>query len=94
MFSVYIITSVANLLSESRFPSVESYMAVVIMGHLFLSLKSVLLLPLGIVVVFIVGFSRIYSRSRFPHQIMASWFLGFVGLVSSRHCCEKMSFHT
>ena len=76
------------------FPSLESHMSVVIMGHLFLSFKSLLLLPLGLAVVFIVGFSRIYSRSRFPHQIVGSWLSGFVGLQFSMHCCNRMSFHT
>lgn len=68
-------------------------MSVVIMGHLFLSFKSIWLLPLGAIVVFIIGFSRVYSRSRFPHQIVGSWLAGLVGLMVSMHCCEKMSFH-
>jgi hypothetical protein len=61
------------------------------MGHLFLSFKSILLLPVGLLVIFIIGFSRVYSRSRFPHQIVGSWMFGFIGLVLSMHCCEKMS---
>jgi len=68
-------------------------MSVVVMGHLFLSLNSLTLLPIGIVVCFVVGVSRIFSRARFPHQIVGSWGLGFLGLVVSMHCCEKMSFH-
>ena len=76
-----------------RFPSLESYMSVVIMGHLFLSFKNIWLLPLGAIVVFVIGFSRVYSRSRFPHQIVGSWLAGFVGLLVSMHCCERMNIH-
>lgn len=75
------------------FPSTESYLSVVIMGHLFLALKTLWFLPIALIVVFLVGFSRIYSRARFPHQILGSYFLGFLGLLGSMHCCEKMSFH-
>lgn len=78
---------------KHSFPSLESYMSVVIMAHLFIALKSLILLVLGVVVVFIVGFSRVYSRSRFPHQVMGSWFAGVIGLVFGMHCCEKMAFH-
>jgi membrane-associated phospholipid phosphatase len=60
------------------------------MGHLFLSFKSVLLLPLGLFTIAIIGFSRVYSRARFPHQIVGSWLTGLVGLLLSMHCCEKM----
>lgn len=71
----------------------ESHLAVVIMGHLFLSFKSIALLPLGLVTVAIVGFSRVYSRARFPHQIFGSWLSGMIGLIVSMHCCERMSIH-
>mmetsp|Transcript_28951 Transcript_28951/g.48611 ORF Transcript_28951/g.48611 Transcript_28951/m.48611 type:complete len:339 (+) Transcript_28951:377-1393(+) len=77
-----------------RFPSLESYMSVVIMGHLFFSFKSIWLLPIGLAVICVIGFSRVYSRSRFPHQIVGSWLFGLIGLLASMHCCEKMSFHT
>jgi len=76
------------------FPSMESYMAVVVMGHLCISLWSFGLVPLAILVVLLVGFSRVYSQSRFPHQIVGSWISGLVGLVASLHCCDKISFHT
>ena len=63
------------------------------MGHLFLSFKSILLLPLGLLTVAVIGFSRVYSRARFPHQIVGSWLTGLIGLILSMHCCERMSFN-
>jgi membrane-associated phospholipid phosphatase len=72
----------------------ESHLSVVITGHLFIHFKSVLFLSLGAVTVLIVGFSRVYSRARFPHQVVGSWLSGLAGLLLSMHCCEKMSFHT
>lgn len=76
------------------FPSLESYMSVVIMGHLFFSLKSILLLPLGLLVVFVVGFTRVYSCSRFPHQVVGSWLLGFFGLLVCMHIVDNyIKFH-
>jgi ADP-dependent phosphofructokinase/glucokinase len=69
-------------------------MAVVVMGHLCLSLWSLGLIPVAILVVLLVGFSRVYSQSRFPHQIVGSWISGLIGLIASLHCCDKISFHT
>lgn len=64
------------------FPSVESYMSVVVMGHLYkYKYTSIFFLIISILVVFAVGFSRVYARSRFPHQIVCSWMAGFVGLL-------------
>lgn len=76
-------------------PSLESYMSVVIVGHIFLRTGSWAFLPFGILVTLLIGFSRVYSRARFPHQIVASWGLGFVGLVIGIHYCEVMNggFH-
>lgn len=76
-------------------PSLESYMSIVIVGHIFLRTGSWLFLPFGIFITLLVGFSRVYSRARFPHQIVASWGLGFVGLVGGIHYCEVMNggFH-
>jgi hypothetical protein len=72
-------------------------MSVVIMGHLFIHIKTwqiqVLFFPIAGFIIFIVGFSRIYSRSRFPHQVLGSWVFGLIGLIISHHTCEHMSFH-
>jgi membrane-associated phospholipid phosphatase len=67
-------------------------MAVVVMGHFVIALKSFLLLPLALLVIFAVGFSRVYSRSRFPHQIVGSWFLGVVGLIAGMFLYHKIDF--
>jgi membrane-associated phospholipid phosphatase len=75
------------------FPSLESYMSVVILGHLVISFKSFLLFTIALGVVFIVGISRLYSRSRFPHQIVGSWILGVGGLFFSIYFCEYLAFH-
>ena len=69
-------------------------MAVVVLGHLCLSLQSFALVPVAVIVILVVGFSRIYSQSRFPHQIIGSWIAGCVGLVVTLQCCNTISFHT
>lgn len=63
------------------FPSLESYMSIVVFGHIFTMTRYLLLLPLFVTLSALVGFSRIYSRSRFPHQIVGSWLLGIFGLL-------------
>ncbi len=65
-------------------------MSVVVLGHLYLSWRSLLFLPVALAVIALVGFSRVYTRSRFPHQVVGSWLLGVVGLLASMHCCERM----
>lgn len=79
------------------FPSIESYMSVVIMLDLTHLIKpfifKLLFFFLALFVIFVVGFSRIYTRSRFPHQVAGSWILGFIGLIISIPCCESMSLH-
>lgn len=57
------------------------------------AMVATLLLLLAVGVCGLVGFSRVYSASRFPHQIAASYVTGLVGLLLSRHCCEHMAFH-
>lgn len=77
------------------FPSLESHMAVVVIGHIFKCTSHWLVLFLGIPLVLLVGFSRIYSRARFPHQIIASYLSGIVGLLIGIHYCEVLGggFH-
>ena len=65
-----------------RFPSIESHMSVVILGHFCMFYNFILVFPLAAIVTFVIGLSRVYSRSRFPHQIVASWLTGLLGLVS------------
>eukprot|EP01031_Cornospumella_fuschlensis_P047961 gene47961-58749_t len=78
-----------DLNAESyAFPSLESYMSVVIIGHMFVTTKYLIILPLGGVVIFLVGFSRVYSKSRFPHQIVGSWILGVFGLIGGFAFCS------
>eukprot|EP01034_Spumella_vulgaris_P024025 gene24025-30321_t len=57
------------------------------------SVRFVLFPILAVVIVVVVGFSRVFSRSRFPHQVVGSWICGTAGLVLGMHCCEKMNFH-
>jgi len=77
------------------FPSVESHMAVVVIGHIFRATLSWLVLLFGVPLVLLIGFSRIYSRARFPHQIVASYVSGIVGLIVGIHYCEVLGggFH-
>ena len=76
-------------------PSLESYMSVVVVGHFFKSTQSWLFLLLGVPLALLIGFSRVYSRARLPHQIVASYVLGLVGLLLGTHYCENMGggFH-
>lgn len=75
-------------------PSIESYMAVVILGHFVIIYNSILfLIFVAIPLTFIIGFSRVYSKARFAHHIVASWVLGFIGLQLTHHYCEKISIH-
>lgn len=72
------------------FPSLESYMSVVVFGHIFLSTRILLLFPIFAALTALIGFSRIYSRSRFPHQVVASWVLGVLGLTFGPILCNWM----
>ena len=76
-----------------RFPSLESHMAIVILGHLCLHYSLFFLVPLSAVIVILIGVSRVFARSRFPHQIMGSWITGALGLYVGLHCCEIFSLH-
>jgi len=64
------------------FPSLESYMSVVILNHFCMFYNFILVFPFAVAVTFIIGISRVYSRSRSPHQIVGSWVTGLIGLVS------------
>lgn len=64
----------------------------IIVGHIFLHTKSFLFLPFGIAIILVVGFSRVYARSRFPHQIVASYILAIPGLFIAIHYCDQMDF--
>lgn len=63
------------------------------MGHFVIAFKSLFLLPIALGVIFLVGISRIYTRSRFPHQIVGSWLLGSIGLFSCIKFCEYLELH-
>lgn len=67
-------------------------MSVVIMGHLSMHFQSVFMIPASILICFLVGFSRIYSRARFPHQIVGSWILGAMGLVAGVTAHDRIGF--
>lgn len=67
-------------------------MSVIVIGNLLLLNRNLLLVPFGLFTIIVLGFSRIYSRSRFPHQIVGSWILGIFGLVFGMHICENMKF--
>jgi membrane-associated phospholipid phosphatase len=75
------------------FPSLETYMAVVITGHIVLHFKSILLLPFALSVIFIIGVSRLYAKSRFPHQVFGSAILGTIGLFLGLQWCDISTIH-
>jgi len=78
------------------FPSLESYMSVIIAlnFHQHFPSWSLYSIPVMVFVISIVGFSRVYTRARFPHQVVFSWAVAFLGYLLTDHCCERMSLHT
>lgn len=72
------------------FPSIESYMSIVVVGHWWLHTLSLFYLLLGIALCFVIGSTRVLGRSRFPHQIVGSWLLGLVGLVVSFYIIDVL----
>jgi membrane-associated phospholipid phosphatase len=75
------------------FPSLESHMSVVVLGHLVVSGSApFLLFPPALAVAGLVGFSRVYARSRFAHQIIGSWLTGLCGLFIGLSLCTKFNF--
>ena len=75
------------------FPSIESYMSVVVLGHWWLQSLSLTFLALATILCFIIGTTRVMARSRFPHQIIGSWLLGFFGLITGAFICDSLQFH-
>jgi hypothetical protein len=67
-------------------------MCIVIMFDLYYLSKNQWMLAAAIILTVIVGFSRIYARSRFPHQIVGSAITGTVGLQLAYIYCTKMDF--
>ncbi len=74
------------------FPSLESHMSIVVFGHLVLYFKSWILFIVFLPIVGLIGFSRLYARSRFGHQIIGSWISGVLGLFMARSLCERINF--
>lgn len=62
------------------FPSLESYMSVIVFGLVWRKYQSVLMGLILLCLAGLVGFTRVYACSRFVHQVIASWLLGFLGL--------------
>ena len=75
------------------FPSLETYMAVVITGHFVLHFGSFLMFPFALAVVCVIGVSRLYTKSRFPHQIFGSAILGIIGLLIGIQWCDMSNIH-
>lgn len=74
-------------------PSLETHMSVVILVHFSLYTAPMFTMLPAVLLALLVGFSRVYARSRFPHQVALSLISGVVGLLLGRICCERMSFH-
>jgi hypothetical protein len=68
-------------------------MCVVLTGHIYFVTKHVFVLVIGIILTIIVGFSRIFALSRFPHQIIGSWLAGSAGLILGEYFCERHGIH-
>ena len=68
-------------------------MCIVLTGHIYFLTKSVYWLIFGIMITIIVGLSRIFALSRFPHQIIGSWLAGFAGLTVGEYLIERHGIH-
>jgi hypothetical protein len=78
--------------SESYgFPSLESYMAIVVFGHFCIHFSSVIIFIISAPIVALIGFSRVYAKARFSHQIVGSWILGLFGLQFAHKYLESIS---
>jgi hypothetical protein len=66
-------------------------MSVVVIGHLLMCYPTLVGLVAGLSTIFVIGFSRVFSKSRFPHQIVGSWLLGVLGLLISVDCCKRFN---
>jgi membrane-associated phospholipid phosphatase len=82
-----------NILENSfGFPSIESYMCVVILFLLIYMSQLWWWSPICVFICFIIGFSRLYSKSRFFHQVIGSWALGFISLLISIKLSNSFDF--
>lgn len=87
-------SSLSTSTSASKLTGNESIVEGSLFAFLFSSYSiATFLLFTTIAMSFLVGFSRVHSASRFPHQIMGSYLTGFIGLLVGRQCCEHMAFH-
>jgi hypothetical protein len=55
-------------------------MSVVVFGLLMQKFPQAWFAAVAMCCIFLVGFSRVYSCARFPHQVVGSWIAGFIGL--------------
>lgn len=67
-------------------------MSVVIMGHLVVSYASFMLLIPACAIAGLIGYSRLYARSRFVYQVVSSWATGLFGLYVGLRLCQKINF--
>jgi hypothetical protein len=68
-------------------------MSVVILGHLCLSFNAYIFTPIALILIPLIGLTRLYSRARFPHHVILSWLTGVIGLYLGIHCCDFVGMH-
>lgn len=73
------------------FPSLESYMCVILYGLVYTSQPSPLLGLLLSLLALFIGYTRVYAASRFTHQIVGSWVLGLLGLHVTEAVLQVMT---
>lgn len=81
-----------NISDNYGLPSLECHMGVVILFHISYHYNYYLLYLLNSMIVFVIGLSRIYSRSRFPFQIICSWATGIIGLIVAEIIYNTMDY--
>ena len=77
-------------LKSFAFPSLESFMCVVIGGYIAQETDSAMVHSAVALYTLLIGFTRIFACSRFLHQVIGSWLLALVGLVLAEQCKLQM----
>ena len=80
-------------LDNRAFPSFESYIGSVILLDFSLHFNKLYIYIMCILLLAIVGFSRVFSRAKFPHQIIASNLLGILGWIIVQLIYHLSSVH-
>jgi len=77
--------------SNYGFPSTETHMSIVLNGCIIVYEDGIdKIVPFFLfILTLVIGFTRVYSCSRFVHQIVLSYFTGSIGLIATIQLTER-----